>query len=124
MTQKEKEIQNFMVNLNISRAEAEQLWLDDNSDEMTPEQAELDKKAKLSGANKKYIKTEKVIKRTTSRERKVDGAKAEILKAIIPTLEVINCTEISTETETCIHFVQNGVKYSLKLTKHREKSAK
>ena len=47
--QKEKEILNYMKTLDLTREEAEQLWEDDNSDEMTPEQAELTAKAKELG---------------------------------------------------------------------------
>lgn len=120
MTAKEKEIQNFMKKLGLSYEEAEQLWLDDNSDEMTPEQAELSKKAKASGTEKMYINTEKVKNRTSEKVRKVDEQKKLILETLKPPLEKIGVAEINIKTETEISFDLSGSKYTLKLTKHRK----
>ena len=43
---REKQIQKYMEKLQITRAEAEQLFDDDNSNEVLPEVAEMEKKAK------------------------------------------------------------------------------
>ena len=45
MTQKEKEIREYMEKLEISREEAEQLWEDDNSDYESDEMREMADKA-------------------------------------------------------------------------------
>lgn len=63
---KEKEIQNYMEKLGISREEAEQLWEDDHDDYVSPEMAEMEKKAKQL---KRYTKGETPKKRTPKKEK-------------------------------------------------------
>ena len=46
MTEKEKQIQNYMKNLQISREEAEQLWEDDQEDFIGEEGEAMTEKAK------------------------------------------------------------------------------
>lgn len=116
--QKEKEIQGFIKNLGLTREEAEQLWLDDNSDIDTPEQIALTKKAQTLGRHMgESIKERK----PRNAERKVDVEKGEILTALNATLTALGVTNVSIKTETEIHFKLNENSYTLKLTKHREK---
>ena len=68
---REKQIQKYMEKLQITRAEAEQLFDDDNSNEVLPEVAEMEKKAKNV---KNYVATEK-SKKSKTRERKIDERK-------------------------------------------------
>ena len=114
--QKEKEILNYMKTLDLTREEAEQLWEDDNSDEMTPEQAELTAKAKDLGRH-----TGESTKERKPREkvRKVDEEKKMILAEFAESLNGINAeiTEIKTETEIIFKYGDNV--YTVKLTKHR-----
>ena len=65
MTEKEKAIENYMKTLSLTREEAEQLWEDDNSDEMLPEVAELTEKAKKNLKRQYEINPDKKRKATT-----------------------------------------------------------
>lgn len=114
--QKEKEILNYMETLDLTREEAEQLWEDDNSDEMTPEQAELTAKAKELG---RHMGESMKERKPREKVRKVDEEKKMILAEFVESLNGINAeiTEVKTETE--ITFKYGGNVYTVKLTKHR-----
>lgn len=114
--QKEKEILNYMETLDLTREEAEQLWADDNSDEMTPEQAELTAKAKELG---RHMGESMKERKPREKVRKVDEEKKIILAEFAESLNGINAeiTEVKTETE--ITFKYGGNVYTVKLTKHR-----
>lgn len=114
--QKEKEILNYMKTLDLTREEAEQLWEDDNSDEMTPEQAELTEKAKELG---RHMGESMKERKSREKVRKVDEEKKMILAEFAESLNGINAeiTEVKTETE--ITFKYGGNVYTVKLTKHR-----
>lgn len=114
--QKEKEILNYMETLDLTREEAEQLWEDDNSDEMTPEQAELTTKAKELG---RHMGESMKERKPREKVRKVDEEKKMILAEFAESLNGINAeiTEVKTETE--ITFKYGGNVYTVKLTKHR-----
>lgn len=111
MIKKEKEIEQIMKSLDITHKEAEEIWEDDNSDEMKPEQAELDKKAKTV---KNYTQSEKKFNKGKKKERKVDNEKLKILQQI----QKIIGGEI--EKEKAIHFVQNNQNYTLQLIRHNK----
>lgn len=113
---KETEIQNYMTKLGISREEAEQLWEDDNSDEVLPEVAEMEKKAKANG--RRYEQTAK--KKSAPKERKVDTDKLTLFEIIMGSLEeVVSNGKLKTETE--YNFNYKGNNYTFKLTKHKKK---
>ena len=113
---KEQQIENYMKSLQISRAEAEQLYEDDKEDFIGEEGEEMTKKAKEV---RRYEKADKPKTKKT-KERKIDETKGYLLNLIRETLApLVNITEIKTETE--ISFVYNDESYSLKLTKHRAK---
>lgn len=114
--QKEKEILNYMETLDLTREEAEQLWEDDNSDEMTPEQAELTAKAKELG---RHMGESMKERKPREKVRKIDEEKKMILAEFAESLNGINAeiTEVKTETE--ITFKYGGNVYTVKLTKHR-----
>lgn len=114
--QKEKEILNYMETLDLTREEAEQLWEDDNSDEMTPEQVELTAKAKELG---RHMGESMKERKPREKVRKVDEEKKMILAEFVESLNGINAeiTEVKTETE--ISFKYGGNVYTVKLTKHR-----
>lgn len=114
--QKEKEILNYMETLDLTREEAEQLWEDDNSDEMTPEQAELTAKAKELG---RHMGESMKERKPREKVRKIDEEKKMILAEFTESLNGINAeiTEVKTETE--ITFKYGGNVYTVKLTKHR-----
>lgn len=113
---KEKEIQNYMEKLGISREEAEQLWEDDHDDYVSPEMAEMEKKAKQL---KRYTKGETPKKRTP-KERKIDEEKKHLLdcyRILTEGLEGTIITAVKNEAE--ISFTLNENSYTLKLIKHR-----
>lgn len=56
-----------------------------------------------------------------SRERKVDTVKLEIMQVIDDAICDIADNVEERKNETDLHFTYNGEKYSIKLTRHREK---
>lgn len=124
---KEQEIQKYMDKLGITKAEAEQLWQDDHEDYVSPEMAEMEKKAKQI---KRYEKSDTPRKKT-SRERKPDPDKREIISTVAKNLErcVFDrvddydlCVDIKIlKPEREITFRVGSDEYSLVLTKHRPK---
>ena len=124
---KEQEIQKYMDKLGITKEEAEQLWQDDHEDYVSPEMAEMEKKAKQI---KRYEKSDAPRKKT-SRERKPDPDKREIISTVAKNLErcVFDrvddydlCVDIKIlKPEREITFRVGSDEYSLVLTKHRPK---
>jgi len=117
MTAKEKEIKGFMEKYKISYEEAEEMWLFDNDKIEIEEINQMTEKAKKNFKN--YTQGDKQRKKTT-RERKVDNKKAYLLDLCEDGLDgFVKITGRKTETE--IAFEYEGEKYTLKLTRHREK---
>ena len=118
MTEKEKAIQKYMEKLDLSREEAEQLWEDDNSDRILPEQQVLIDKSKAMG--RMYEKSTKPRK-TSTREKKIDKEKAEIIKYLYDCMQDFNATNSATieNEQKLIAFTTNGGNYSINLVKHR-----
>lgn len=126
---KEQEIQNYMDKLKISREEAEQLFEDDHSDEVLPEVAEMEKKAKEI---RRYEKADKP-KAKSKRVPKIDEEKVRIIELLNYCL--LNPEQIDDELPFKIEFVSvknaqkeiiftvNGCDYSLNLIKHRPPKA-
>ena len=117
--EKEKSILNYMKTLSLTREEAEQLWNDDNSDELLPEQQELEEKAKKNLKRQYEINPNKVRKKV-EKERKVNLTKKMLLENFAETLECLNITDYTTFTETEIDFKYNDKTYTLKLTEHKK----
>ena len=117
--EKEKSILNYMQTLSLTREEAEQLWNDDNSDELLPEQQELEEKAKKNLKRQYEINPNKVRKKV-EKERKVNLTKKMLLENFAETLECLNITDYKTFTETEIDFKYNDKTYTLKLTEHKK----
>ena len=117
--EKEKSILNYMKTLSLTREEAEQLWNDDNSDELLPEQQELEEKAKKNLKRQYEINPDKVRKKV-EKERKVNLTKKMLLENFAETLECLNITDYTTFTETEIDFKYNDKTYTLKLTEHKK----
>ena len=113
---KEQQIEKYMKSLEISREEAEQLWLDDQEDFIGEEGEQMTQKAKEI---RRYEQAEPTKKERKTRERKVDTDKLFILTKVKDLLEEMELSEISLKTETEISFLFNGASYSMKLTKHR-----
>jgi hypothetical protein len=118
---KEDEILNNMRLLQISREEAEQLYIDDHSDEVLPEVAEIEKKAKEMG--RRYEKSETAKK--APKEKKLDDEKVTIIADIANILNYVNLNYMQDVTiknpQHEITFSVNKNEYSITLTKHRNK---
>lgn len=127
---KEQEILNYMQKLEISREEAEQLWNDDHDDVVTPEMAEMEKKAKQL---KRYEKSDAPRKKAV-RKVKIDPVKREIITTVANNLDrcVFTVPEDDkmlmyphlihvANPEREITFRVGEDEYSLTLTKHRPK---
>jgi hypothetical protein len=124
---KEQEIENNIKLLQISREEAEQLYEDDHSDEVLPEVAEMEKKAK---SMKRRYETDKTAERKKlTRTPKIDAEKVEIIKSVARNidrcvgndeldLEVTNIKVPNRQREVTFTIGEND--YSLVLTKHRK----
>ena len=126
---KEQQIENYMKSLQISRAEAEQLYEDDKEDFIGEEGEEMTKKAKEV---RRYEKADKP-KSKKKREVKLDEMKIEIIKFLENAMDdrhrwieedewdFENVTVKNPQKE--ITFVVNGYEYSLNLIKHRPPKA-
>ena len=111
----DKDIENLMSALELSKEEAIETWLDDNDYTSNEEVEELSKKAK---AIRRYEKSDNERKKTT-RERKVDEEKKRLLLDVKTLLEGLgaNITNIKNEAEISFLFGEND--YTFKLIKHR-----
>lgn len=115
---KEKQILQFMEKLNISREEAEQLFLDDQEDYIGQDGEEMTSKAKDL---KRYEKADKPRKKM-EKERKIDDVKLFLLTEIknhFSELENLEITGMKNEVE--LSFKYQLEDYSIKLTRHRKK---
>jgi hypothetical protein len=119
MNQKEQEILGFMERHHISREQAEELWNQDNSDYMSEEMAEMEKKAKK--LPRRYEKDTSKKRKQTEKIRKIDSEKLDILTKVKSTIETISDSEVVQKTETELNFSRGVNDYTLKLIKHRKK---
>ena len=116
---KEQTIQHYMKKLGIDRNEAEQMWLDeqeDNLPELTEEQKAVEKE--MMRADRKVETTPR------KRERKPDEDKRALIAAIVDCLLTAPADEVEdvtiTNPEREIEFVYNGNRYRLTLAKPRK----
>lgn len=115
----DKEIDKLMDSLDISLAEACELYLADNDTIENEEQNKADAFAK--GGKRHYEKSDKPRKKT-EKVRKIDFEKGYLLEIMRKALE--NEAKIDNfwvKTETELYFSYNGNNYTVKLTKHRPK---
>ncbi len=119
MTEKEKTIQLYMKNLSLSREEAEQMWQDEQDDNLP------DLTAEQKAVEKEMLRADRKVENTPrKRERKADADKREIIQTLDDALcdLVDDVTVINPERE--IEFIFNDNKYRLTLSKPRkEKTA-
>ena len=126
---REQQIENYMKSLQISRAEAEQLFEDDQADFIGEEGEEMTKKAKEV---RRYEQADKP-KSKKKREVKLDEMTIEIIKFLENAMDGrhrwIEEDEWDFENvivknpQKEITFVVNGCEYSLNLIKHRPPKA-
>ena len=117
---KEQQILNYMKSLQISRAEAEQLWEDDKEDFIGEEGEQMTQKAKQV---KRYEQADKP-KEKKKREVKLDEDKIAVIKLLFDFLKnetyLLPLEEIIVKNpQKEITFQLNGCEYSLNLVKHR-----
>ena len=119
MTEKEKTIQLYMSKLDLSREEAEQMWLDeqeDNLPDLTPEQQAVAKEMAQADRKKETI--------PRKRERKPDENKRLLIAALVDCLLEANPDEmedvsiINPEREIEVRYC--GERYRLTLSKPRK----
>lgn len=115
-SEKEKAILDYMKKLDISREEAEQLFEDDENDFIGEEGEQMTKQAKKAGRHYE----QKGERKKSTRERKVDTDKHELMQCVqFGIEEIVQNLQIKTENECS--FSYNGCEYSLKIIKHRPK---
>ena len=116
MNEKEKTIQLYMSKLDLSREEAEQMWQDeqeDNLPDLTAEQKAVAKE--MAQADRKKESTPR------KRERKPDDDKRELIKNLKELLDSVAdemCKVTNPERE--IEFNYNNNRYRLTLSKPRK----
>ena len=116
--EKEQEIQRHMQVLGLTREQAEQLWEDDNSDYVSEEMAEMERKAK---ANRRYEQSDKP-RAKAKRELKIDEDKIKIINFLMRILVDSDVSQLEVKNpQREVVFQFNGADYSLTLTKHRPK---
>lgn len=120
MTEKEKTIQLYMSKLDLSHEEAEQMWLDeqeDNLPDLTAEQKQVVKE--MTQADRKIETAPR------KRERKPDENKRLLIAALVDCLLEANPDEMEdisiTNPEREIEFRYCGDRYRLTLSKPRVK---
>ena len=119
---REQQIENYMKSLQISRAEAEQLYEDDKADFIGEEGEEMTKKAKEV---RRYEKADKP-KEKKKREVKLDEDKVrivDILYNLVLNSELPTRNLFVKNVQKEITFEMNGCEYSLNLVKHRPPKA-
>ena len=121
MTEKEKTIQKYMKNLDLSHEEAEQMWLDeqeDNLPELTADQKAVEKE--MRQADRKKESTPR------KRERKPDNDKRLLISVLhgflhdflFASQDHLYCEMTNPERE--IEFTFKGNRYRLTLSKPRK----
>ena len=116
MNEKEKTIQLYMSKLDLSREEAEQMWQDeqeDNLPDLTAEQKAVAKE--MAQADRKKESSPR------KRERKPDDDKRELIKKLKELLDSVAdemCKVTNPERE--IEFNYNNNRYRLTLSKPRK----
>lgn len=118
MTEKERMIQKYMENLDLSREEAEELYADEQADnlpELSAEQKAVVRE--MTQADRKKETTPR------NRERKIDENKRALINAVE---EMLSYSDIQAENviitnpERQIDFVYNGERYRIVLSKPRK----
>lgn len=110
----EAEIQKNMRVFDCTREEVLQMFADDESGEMTPEQAELEKKAKTMP--RRYETSDKPRKKA-ERVRKVDEIKKGLLDLVLDALQdTVKITGILNERAADFEYMGNS--YTIKIIKH------
>jgi hypothetical protein len=111
----DKDIEKLKISLDLSTAEAIEVWLDDHDYTVNEEAEAMTEKAK---ANRRYEKSDAPRKKVV-RERKVDAEKGGLLTAIKTAVESFGGAVSSVKNEAEFSFTFNDNSYTVKLVKHR-----
>lgn len=115
----DKEVDKLVDTLEISIADACELWLADNGKIVNEEQEKANRQAET--APRRYEQGTTPRKKV-KKERKVDYNKADLLQIIKDALfDDENVVITGQKTETELYFSYFDEKYTVKLTKHRPK---
>ncbi len=115
----DKEVDKLQETLEISIAEACELWLADNGKMVNEEQEEANKRAETSP---RRYEQGTLPRKKAEKARKIDFEKGYLLEIMRKALEnEINPGDFWVKTETELNFTYNNSKYTVKLTKHRPK---
>lgn len=115
----DKEVDKLQETLEISIAEACELWLADNGKIVNEEQEEANKRAETSP---RRYEQGTLPRKKAEKARKIDFEKGYLLEIMRKALEnEINPSDFWVKTETELNFTYNNSKYTVKLTKHRPK---
>ena len=118
LTIPDKDLENLMKTLELTKEEAIETWLDDNDYTTNEVVEELTAKAKKE--IKRYEKSDKVRKAVT-KERKVDEEKKAFLDGFRIFAEGKGGIVTAMKNEAEFSFNFNGNEYTVKLVKHRPK---
>ena len=118
LTIPDKDLENLMKTLELTKEEAIETWLDDNDYTTNTIMEELTAKAKKE--IKRYEKSDKERKAVT-KERKVDEEKKAFLNGFRIFAEGKGGIVTSVKNEAEFSFNFNGNEYTVKLVKHRPK---
>ena len=118
LTIPDKDLENLMKTLELTKEEAIETWLNDN--DYTTNQTVEELTAKAKKEIKRYEKSDKVRKAVT-KERKMDEEKKAFLNGFRIFAEGKGGVVTSVKNEAEFSFNFNGNEYTVKLVKHRPK---
>lgn len=114
-----KELEHLMNSLDISEAEAVELWQADHDEIINEEQEELDKKASAVKINKGAGRIKKTGQK---KERKPNDDKRHIIDILFQSIAAdIDADAQVTNIEKFVNFTYNGNNYDVSLICHRPK---
>lgn len=120
----DKDIQNFMKSLDLSKEDAIQMWLEDNDYEVNEEQAELDAKAKKVKIDHGASAVDKTQKEKKPRPKVASDEKKELFDEIFSNLSDVYGQNARIEKENKLIIVKIGEKeFKLDLIETRKKKA-
>ena len=116
----DNKIDDYVERLECSISEACDLILEESG--KVAESAETTKAIKeteAKGNGKRHYEKSGKPRKPSTKERKVDAEKGELLRKVKELVEEVGATETALKTETELSFALNGNRYTFKLTKHR-----
>lgn len=114
-------IDELVEKLEISISEACDLILEESGkvEESAETKAEIKAKETADRKNKRRYEKSDKVRKTSTKERKVDETKGKLLTEVKTLMEEMGASALEMKTETELHFTFEGANYTFKLTKHR-----